>query len=132
MVTDYRNIVMFKSKTQAALLTDQRKINLLNTPDDILAANAEKELSYSDYEIWVNDSLVTRFSKPIYKAIWYPDLFHIVYQQGDEIRVVEKSGFNETLLVKLNSPEQTPFVIGSHGDELYFFEDGKAMSASIR
>ena len=131
-VNDYKNIILFKSNISANDLSDQGKIDLLNAPIDVLATNAPDQLRYSDHEIWVGDKLVTRFSGSILKAVWYPDLSHIVFQLNDEIRVVETSGQNDTLLVKLNSSESTNLAIGAKGTELYYRDLGQYKVASIR
>ena len=132
LVTSYKTIVLFKESIVSQELTDEKKIALLSVPTDILAVNAEKALVYNEHEIWTNDTLVTRFSKPITKAMWYPDLDHIIYQQGQEIRVIEKNGVNDTLLVRLANDQPTVFTIGNHGEELYYLDNGVYRFATIR
>lgn len=131
-VSDNRDIVLFKSEITSTELTDQGKIDLITAPLDILAANSPGELSYNDYEIWVGDDLVTRFSDTIKHAIWYPDLAHVVYQKGNEIHVIENGGQNDTLLVTLSSSSKTQFTIGSKGAELYYLDGNTYKIAVIR
>ncbi|MCX6808548.1 MAG: hypothetical protein NTW50_02685 [Candidatus Berkelbacteria bacterium] len=131
-VNIYNNVVLFLGQPEVDTLTDQSKISLLNTPSDILANSAAASLNYSDYEIWVNQNLVTRFSTPIRRAIWYSDQKHIVYQQGSEIRILEISGTNDALLVTLSSDKTTNFVVGNNGTELYFVDGGVNKIARIR
>ncbi len=121
-VNDYRNIVLFKSNIEPQVLTDQGKISLINAPLDVLAANSPGQLQFNSYEIWIDQNLVTRFAEPIQNAIWYPDTAHVVYQQGDEIRVIEINGQNDTLLVNLSSKTKTKYAIGSRGTELYYLD----------
>ncbi len=132
VVTSYKNIKLFKENPELALLTDQSKIEFLNAPETVLAENARGELAFNKYEIWVNGSLVTRFSKEITNVSWYPDMKHILFQQGAEIRVIEDSGFNNTLLAKLSSDKQTRFAVGNREQELYFLDDGIYKKAIIR
>jgi len=131
-VNDYRDIILFKDQITPADLKDESKISLINLPTDVLASNAPDQLLYNNYEIWVGDNLVTRFSTAIKKAIWYPDLAHIVYQQGDEIRIIETTGQNDTLLVKLSTQKISSFVIGARGTELYYTDNGAFKIATIR
>lgn len=131
-VYDFRKIVLFSSNIIIDVLSDQSKINQVNAPVDILAANSPGELSNSDYEIWIGDKLVTRFSEPIKSAIWYPDLNHIVYQQGNQIRVIEADGQNDTLLVTLTSSAKTRFAIGGRGAEIYYLDGDLYKVATIR
>ncbi|MEK9156312.1 MAG: PEGA domain-containing protein [Patescibacteria group bacterium] len=132
MVTDFRDVILIPNSITPAPLNDEKKIALLSLPTDVLAVNADKALVYNDHEIWVSDILVTRFAEPIQKAIWYPDYNHIIYQQGQKIRVIEKSGFNDTLLVKLNQSTVTDLAVGGRGEELYYRDNGQTMMAKIK
>jgi len=131
-VNIFQNIILFKSEITVSELSDLDKINLINTPVDLLATNAPDQLSYTDYEIWVGEKLLTRFSKPIQRAVWYPDLWHVVYQQGREIRAIEKNGHNDTLLVTLKQETAVPFSIGNRGQDIYFMDEGQYYQAKIR
>ena len=133
LVSEFKNIVMFKSDIPSTALTDPGKINLLNAPIDLLAGAKQGDpMIVNDHEIWVGDSLVTRFSTPVSSAIWYPDHTHIVFQQGDEIRTIELDGFNDTQLVKLSSNLPTNFALNNKGTELYFSDNGDYKVATIR
>jgi len=133
LVTDFEDIILFKEKPEISNLTDQRKIDLLNSLIERLAINNDKNpLIDNGYEIWQNDKLVTRFSTPIENVIWYPDMNHIVYQQGSQIRVIEKTGLNDTLLVTLSDTISAHFTLNNRGDELYFLDNGQYKMAKIR
>lgn len=133
LVTEYKNVVLFRKSPQISDLVDQRIKNLLNAPYDDLAIKNNHGLSYNAYEIWADESLVTRFSEPIYKAIWYTsDNDHVVYQQKNQIRAIEISGENDTLLVTLNSSDRTNFALNDKGDELYYIDKGLYKVAKIR
>jgi len=128
----FDNIVLFKSTIAPIPLIDQRKIDLLNSPTDVLATQNEKSVTADGYEIWANNSLVTRFSTPVTKVAWYPDSNHIIFQQGNEIRVIEISGMNDTLLVTLVNSKLANFAVGAGGKELYFTDNGQYKIAQIR
>ena len=133
IVTSFDSIVLFKSDPVISDLTDQRKIDLLNSPVDYLAVSNDKNsLTYGNYEIWQNNFLVTRFSESIQNVSWYPDMEHIVYQQGDEIKIIEKDGYNNTPLVKLLNSDPVNFVVNSRGDELYYTDGGQYKMAKIK
>jgi hypothetical protein len=127
----FDNVVLFRSSPVISELTDTKKIAQLDTPEDILA-NANNDFLVKGYEIWIGDQLTARFSTPILRAIRYTDMSHVVYQQDDEIRVIENNGKNDTLLVKLSSPVAANFVIGNHGTELYYVDGGVNKMAIIR
>ena len=131
-VTVFDNIVLFKNPITTSILTDQHKIDLLNSPTDILATQSANEVTADGYEIWAGNNLVTRFSSPIGKVAWYPDSSHIIFQQGNEIRVIEIDGMNDTLLVTLTDNKPANFAVGSGGKELYFTDNGQYKVAEIR
>jgi len=131
-VNDYKDIVLFKDDIKPTELTDNSKIDLLNTPIYTLATNAPGKLNFTDHEIWSGDQLVTRLSDPIIAAVWYPDLAHIIYQQGSEIRVIELNGKNDTLLFKLDKNTPVKMAVGARGTELYFVQDEIYKVATIR
>lgn len=132
MVENFKSTVLFREKPEIATLTDQKLINSLNSPIDSLAIGNKSGIYHSDYEIWLDDNLVTRFSEPILKAIWYADKQHIIYQQGDQIRVIEITGTNDTLLVDLNNSTRTNFIINDKGDELFYKDGSDYKKAVIR
>jgi len=133
LVTEFDQIVLFKENPDVSNLTDQRKIELLNSPVDFLAGTNEKNsLIDNGYEIWQNNNLVTRFSTPINNVVWYPDMKHILYQQGKEIRVIEISGINDTLLTTLSTETPIHFTVNNRGDELYFLDNSQYKVAKIR
>jgi len=124
-VNEYSDIILFRSKIPVLPLTDADKIGLLMEPTDVLATNAPDQLLFNDHEIWIGNDLVTRFSNQIQNATWYPDLAHIIFQQGKEIRIIEINGGNDTLLAILSSDKPTIFAVGNRGTELYF-QDGES------
>ena len=132
-VTEYESIKLYKNNIEPQDLNDPSKIELLNAPDDSLASKtAGNPLIDNGYEIWQNGKLVTRFSTLISSVKWYSDREHIAYQQGSEIRIIEKDGQNDTLLAKLSSVNIERYVFSAKGDEIYFTDQGKYKSAKIR
>lgn len=132
MVSYFNNVILIKQNIISEELTDQSKIDFLNSPDTILVENAKDRLAFNKYEIWTENRLITRFSEAISNVKWYPDMLHIVYQKGDEIRIIDNDGFNDSLLVKLSSKEQTRFQIGGRGQEIYYFDSGAYKKAVIK
>lgn len=133
LVNEFGQIILFKENPEISDLSDQRKINYLNSPVENLAiSNSKNYLEENGYEIWQNKLLVTRFSEPINSVSWYPGLNNILYQQGDEIRIIEISGANDTLLVKLSSTDSTRYTVNNAGDELYYLDGSQYKMAKIR
>jgi hypothetical protein len=91
-----------------------------------------QDLKISNEEIYWNDKFITRFSQKVLGAITYSDNNHIVFQQNDEIRVIDIDGSNNKLLFKLNSFQPTPFSITSNGKTIYYLDQDKISGKSIR
>lgn len=128
----FKNITLFLREPKISDLAEQSKIDYLNSPNSYLAENYNNDLSFNQYEIWVNNRIITRFSSPISAPVWYPDNDHVVYQIKNEIRVIEITGFNDELLVTLSTDTPTKFIVGNKGRELYFLDNGQYKVARIR
>lgn len=122
-VVSYKNVVLFRSDPEITPITDQGTISSINAPYDTLIRNPKGDLEFNDYEIWHRDQLVTRFSTKINGVIWYPGSEYIAYQRANEIRVIQKDGSNDTILVTLSSPEPTSFIFSWEGSTL-LYKDG--------
>lgn len=132
-VASYKSIVLFKNQIVPEPLTDQSKINLVNAPTDVLATTSDDRLVINNgYEIWQGSKLVTRFSEPVLGVKMYPDRGHIVFQQANEIRVIDIDGSNNILLVTLKNDSPAAFAVSSNGNELYYNDGGQYFAASIR
>ncbi len=132
LVNYYKYIELFMENTSLQTLTDNKKIELLNAPDNILAASQPKGLSSNGYEIWINNDLITRFSQPISNLTWYGDNHHLIYQKLDAICIIEDTGTNETVLVRLPSAENAKFALGNKNSELYIYQNGKYFWTEIQ
>jgi len=122
-VSWYKNIVLFKQNPDISVVTDQNTISSIDSPYDTLIKNPDGDLSFNEHEIWVSDTLITRLSNQISGVIWYPGSEYIAYQQGDEIRIVERNGSNDILLVKLSSTDHANFIFSWDGSAL-LYKDG--------
>lgn len=126
-----KNISLFKQSPEINILTDQSSIDLINAPYDDLVKNPQGDLIANQYEIWNGKQLITRFSTAISNVIWYPGMEYIAYQQGDEIRLIEKNGTNDQLLVKLSSSAQTKFIFSWDGTTLLYKDGNEYKKAEI-
>lgn len=119
------------------------------TPDQIakLTADTIEQPNYPDldvrgHELWVKPiirtypvaitgdthELIGRFSQPVMQAVWYSGRArlrtHIIFQVGDEIRVIDRDGSNDHVLVKLNQPTNAAFTTSDDGSYL-IYRDGE-------
>jgi hypothetical protein len=129
-VTSYKNVVLFKVNPEISVLTDKNSISSIDAPYDNLIKNPGGNLTSNNYEIWSGDRLITRFSKEISGVIWYPGMEYIGYQQGDEIRIIDKYGTNDNLLVKLSSANVTKYIFSWDGSSL-LYKDGTDYKRAI-
>ncbi|MEI6144239.1 MAG: PEGA domain-containing protein [Candidatus Berkelbacteria bacterium] len=128
----FKNITLFKVSPDISVITDQNSIASIDSPYDSLVKNPEGSLSFNDHEIWVGDTLVTRLSNQISGVIWYPGNEYLAYQQGDEIRIIEKNGTNDVLLAKLSSSDKSNFMFSWDGSALLYKDGMVYRRATIR
>lgn len=131
-VSYYKYVELFKENTELSTLTDQSKIEILDSPNSILASNMPKGLSSSDYEIWLDDKLITRFSEPISSATWLGDNHHIMYQQGSTIHIIDEDGSNNKILVNLPSSSPAKFNSSDRNRQINISQDGKYYYSKIQ
>ena len=81
------------------------------------------DLYFQGGEIFSAEQLITRRSRDVVAAAWYPNKNYVVYQIDSEIRVVELDGSNDLKLVDLETKKPTKFSVSSSG-ELLFYQDG--------
>lgn len=119
---DLTNVILFLKDPQVEAAADQNPSlpKFENDPD----------LFFSNGEIWFKDRLVTRLSSDIKNAVVHPGRGHIAFQVDGEIRILEISGTNNALLVKLGSSEKADFGFQDN-DTLIFIDDGKVKKAKI-
>lgn len=132
IVNYYKYVELFKTPQQLEELTDSDSITVLNTPSAALAVNSPKDLSNNDYEIWIRDTLVTRFSEKISQVAWYPDNHHIIFQQKNEIHIIDEYGSNNKTLVSLPANSVAKFIIANKNQEILISQDGKYYKAEIQ
>ena len=119
-VLSIKNVVLFRENPEINLVTEQSEIDAINTPYDSLVKNPQGDLTSNNYEIWVGEKLVTRYSVPISNVIWYPGRDYVAYQQGDDIRIVATDGTNDVKLVDLPDNLISKFIFSWDGAYLLY------------
>jgi len=132
LVNYFKYIELFKNDVKLIELTDQKKIDYLNTPNSSLAENAPKGLRNNNYEIWIGDKIIARYSTSIDNVSWYPDYKHVLFQQGDKIKIIDEFGKNENTLAQLDSSTLAKYVLGAKSTEIYIYLNSKYYYASIQ
>lgn len=106
-----------------------------NNPTDIAALEnnfktGSNNLKIKNNEIWLNNKLITRYSKPLLGAFLDSDNYHIYVQTGDQIKVIETEGTNDLNLIKLADSTPVPFAVS--GTKLDYLQNKTIFEATIR
>jgi len=123
----YQDIVLFLSVPQEVPVPKDLTTEMVRTgftPDPSLVVKGE--------EIYFEERLITRFSDSVQMAVLYPDRAHIVFQIGNEIRVIDLDGANDVLLVTLSTKELTVVAFRNNGKTMYFLDQGRVLGKTIR
>ncbi len=94
--------------------------------------NRAESIEIKGSEIYWRGNLVTRFASPVLAAAMYPDNQHLVFQQDNEIRVIELDGTNNILLFSLQSSEPSAISFRDNGRTLIFLDGGQIKAKTIR
>lgn len=94
--------------------------------------NRAEGIEIKDTEIYWQGNLVTRFDSQILAAVMYPDSEHLVFQQGNEIRIIDLDGTNNILLFNLQSSEPSAITFRDNGRTLVFLDGGQIKAKVIR
>jgi len=130
-VLSVKNVVLFREHPEINQVTEQSEIDAINTPYDSLVKNPQGDLSSNNYEIWIGDKLVTRYSTPISNVVWYPGREYVAYQQNDVIRIVNKDGVNDVKLVDLSDNLASKFIFSWDGAYLLYKDSEGYKKAKI-
>lgn len=130
-VVTIKNIVLFLRDPQISEVTSTDEIDAINAPYDVLVKNPQGDLNSNSYEIWSGDTLITRFSTPISNVIWYPGKEYIAYQQGEEIRIINRDGTNDIKLVTLSDNLNSKFIFSWDGAYLLYRDSSGYKKARI-
>lgn len=83
-------------------------------------------------EIWVSDELITRVAEPVLSARWLIERAYIIFQTGQEFRVVRADGTNDVVVARLATQGTSSPLPNRRGSE-FLFRDGQALKrATIR
>lgn len=128
MAATYKNIILFKDQSQDTNAPSGLTIDKLTQDSRALS----QDITIDDTEIFYQNNLITRFSQSVLGAVIYPDNKHIVFQLGDEIRVIDLDGSNNILLFKLSSALPTFIDFRDSGATLLYIDNGLIKAKIIR
>lgn len=99
-------IVLFKKDGELTKATEEEVKTLASfkRPDDLFVHSAE---------IFTAEKLITRLSRDVFEATWYPNKNYVMYQVGGELHVTEIDGSNDIKLLELGSDKPTQFMVSS-------------------
>lgn len=123
------DVVMFLKNSKPVEVIDKYTIDRLE--DTELPA----DIFIEDNEIWADGKLITRFATEPVFCYWYFDRDHILYQLGNEIKIIDMNGYNDISLVKLDSTLPTVFRVEkeiANGEWLIYKNMGKIYKIRIK
>lgn len=120
------NLILFLSLPKITDMgSDIRTISNINNDHK----NQSSNCVIKNNELWYNDSLVTRFSQPLVSAIYDSNIEHFYVQSGKEIRVLDKDGRNDILLIKLS--DESPITMSTNNSILNYVDNSVLYSAKL-
>lgn len=132
--TIHNGIRLFLQDSQP-VAASQDQINALQNQ----VLEIETDLDIRSNEIWAKPlvavypitlygdqlELIARYSQPVIGAQWFPGKNQILLQLGNEIRVIDRDGGNDTVLVELASPDPTDFMVLDNGRDLIYLDQDR-------
>lgn len=82
-------------------------------------------------ELWNNDILITRFSRNIKTALWFPDHSYLLIQLDQEVHAISEDGSIDNYLFNLGSQETGKFWINNEGDEVIVNDGGEIKKIKV-
>ncbi len=124
-----KDIVLFRSGIRPEATINNNIDNSQFINDSLV--NSDNPMIANNHEIWSNSKLVTRFSKNIYRAVYYTNQNYIVYQDDDGIGAIRIDGSNNVKLFdyKYKSPAAINFK--NRGQVMVITDGTTVLSATI-
>jgi len=122
------SIILFKETPEEQTLPENINIDKLGAE----YADAARDLTIKDSEIYWRENLITRFSQKVSALAFYPDNKHLIYQIQNELRVIDLDGSNNRLLVTLSNAEPSIFGFRNNGAEILYLDEGALKAKTIR
>lgn len=133
------NVLPGKAKVEskiALFLTNPLEITepLEIKQEDFLkeAKQNSQEIKILGSEIYYHDIFVTRFAQNIEAGYLYPDINHLVFQIGREIRIIDLDGSNNQLLFELETDKPAEIIFRDSGKIIYYLQGEKIIGKIIR
>ncbi|OGD57297.1 hypothetical protein A2V71_00465 [Candidatus Berkelbacteria bacterium RBG_13_40_8] len=123
----HKNIILFLKEPEIQAVS-KNEGEIANIQKDF--QNQSKSITIKENEIWFQEQLLTRFSQNVFGAIVGSDGNHIFAQVGNEIRVIEIDGANDTGLFQVKNANPIPF--GVSGNTVRFVEEGEVFEVIIK
>lgn len=134
-------IQLFLAETKAEPASSEEKELLAK-----VSVPKDDELDVRGNEIWAKPisrtypftvasdtfSLVGRFISPVLSAQWFPDRTNILFQVGNEIRVIDRDGSNDNVLVVLTTEDPSVFTTTNNGKTLIYQDGDETLRKQIQ
>lgn len=126
-VTELDDIVLLRVNPIVEQVTDRDKQLL----DDFIR---DSTLTISKNEIYLNTKtprLITRLSRDVGQAIQYSDKKHVIYQVGNEIKMIDLMGQNVQFITQLPSDIQAQIIVVDNGKGILIKQESTYLRLTI-
>lgn len=124
----YEDKKMFLFFSKPLIVETTKNMNIDSLTNE--AKNQSANITIKVNEIWYNDELLTRFSDTPKSVILADDRLHVFFQLGNEMRVIELDGSNNTKLFDL--PSNDTYIFTQNNDRIYYVDKEKIYEVEIR
>lgn len=124
------DVVLFRTEPIVELVSDEaesrRYLQQSRLPIDPDSDPTVKDQN----EIWLGENLVTRVAEPVHSARWLIERDYIIFQTGQEFRVVRADGTNDVVVARLTTREISSPLPNRRGSE-FLFRDGERLKRAV-
>ncbi|MBI4029563.1 PEGA domain-containing protein [Candidatus Berkelbacteria bacterium] len=124
------------SKERWLFLENPKELEWEESDKRFFPRKPEEEVRIIENELWYQEKLVARFSRPLLSAFIYPQGFDLlsgvrfapekslIYQVEDELHLIEKSGANDLLVTNLWQNDKPVEVADTENGKVLLFKQG--------
>lgn len=124
------NVVLFRTEPIVEPVSDEAEVRRYTELERLVPDVATDPTVKQKNEIWVSDELITRVAEPVLRARWLIERDYIIFQTGQEFRVVRADGTNDVVVARLATPQVSAVLPNRRGSE-FLFRDGPALKRAV-
>lgn len=124
------DIVLFRTDPIVEPVSNEAEVRRYTELERLVPDLATDPTVKQKNEIWVSDELITRVAEPVLSARWLIERDYIIFQTGQEFRVVRLDGTNDVVVAGLATQGTSSLLPNRRGSE-FLFRDGQALKRAV-